>query len=70
MIDRILLIQLAKALQVINANLITPKQTEYVMSILTLVMETQRPIPDKLVKFPLFGIIAALSERIVALDEV
>jgi bifunctional pyridoxal-dependent enzyme with beta-cystathionase and maltose regulon repressor activities len=55
---------------VINADLITPQQTEYVMMILQLVMECQRPVPDKLIKFPLFGVIAALSERIVALDDV
>ena len=63
-------LQLCKALQVINSDLITPQQTEYVMTILQLVMECQRPVPDKLVKFPLFGVIAALSERIVALDDV
>ena len=38
------------------------------MNILSVVMECQRPVPDKLVKFPLFGVIAALSERIVGLD--
>ena len=61
---------MADALQVINADLITPQQTEYVMAILTLVMECQRPVQDKFIKFPLFGVIAALSERIVALDDV
>ena len=38
------------------------------MNILAVVMECQRPVPDKLVKFPLFAVIAALSERIVSLD--
>ncbi len=38
------------------------------MNILSVVMECQRPVPDKYVKFPLFGVIAALSERIVSLD--
>ncbi len=61
---------MADALQVINADLITPQQTEYVMAILTLVMECQRPVQDKFIKFPLFGVIAALSERVVALDDV
>ena len=59
---------MAEALQIVNSNLITPKQTEYVMNILAVVMECQRPVPDKLVKFSLFAVIAALSERIVSLD--
>ena len=38
------------------------------MSILRVVMECQRPVPDTSVRFSLFSVIAALSERIVALD--
>ncbi len=61
--------QTARGLQAINSNLITSTQNDYVMGILNLILECQ-PVQPALVKFGLFCLMAALSERIVALDPV
>ncbi len=56
----------------INENLISESQTEYVMGILNLIVESSSSgaadESDGLIKFPLFCVIAALSQRIVALE--
>lgn len=56
----------------INENLISESQTEYVMGILNLIVESSSSgaadESDGLIKFPMFCVIAALSQRIVALE--
>ncbi len=47
----------------------TEQQNEYIMGILGLIMETDSHIvEDHHVRFPMFCVLAALSERIVALE--
>ena len=63
--------KLASALQQINKNLMTTQQKGYLFGILRLIMgilESQGT--EELVPFPIFCVIAALSERIVALDSI
>ena len=48
----------------VNKNLISESQTEYVIGIMNLIMGSH----DSLIRFPMFCAIAALSERIVALE--
>jgi hypothetical protein len=56
----------------INKNLISESQADYVIGILGLIREVRTPgnvtDDDRLVSFPLFCVLAALSERIVSLE--
>jgi hypothetical protein len=52
----------------VNQNLISDSQTEYVMGILNLIMNTAGEEDLSKIRFPMFCAIAALSERIVALE--
>ena len=59
---------MSRALDVVNKDLMTEKQNDYVMGILGLIMDADKSNRSNLVRFPLFCVLAALSERIVALE--
>jgi hypothetical protein len=60
---------MSRALDVVNKDLMTEKQNDYVMGILGLIMDADRSSSrQNLIRFPLFCVLAALSERIVALE--
>eukprot|EP00042_Codosiga_hollandica_P035860 m.268977 g.268977 ORF g.268977 m.268977 type:complete len:929 (+) comp54734_c0_seq2:265-3051(+) len=61
--------EVARALQGINSNLMSPQQSQYVMGILSMILECQPHNPLS-VDLNLFCVIAALSERVVALDPI
>lgn len=58
--------QLIEGLGIIHENTITESQTQYVMAILKLIMGKEVRSDDQYVRFSMFCVMAALSERIVA----
>ena len=55
-----------EGLGIINENTISESQTQYVMAILKLIMGKEVRVDDQYVRFSMFCVMAALSERIVA----
>ena len=54
----------------VNSNLISESQTEYVKGILQMIMQCQvgGAVDNASISFPMFCVLSALSERIVALE--
>jgi hypothetical protein len=55
----------------VNRHLLSGAQESYVLGILDLIMEAQSPgvvVKEHYIIFPMFCVLAALSERIVALE--